>query len=284
MDRERTFDDLTAEQQAQFAALLAEIDRHATSEAIVAAAVALGRDMTDEQRVELGDRAMAGGWAFDRVMAYLGKLRELNEERVNIGKLIYDQLQHPEPTSEDEVPAKAQAIIMAAHNSGVQEVIFNLFCICVQHIRSFLKIVAESVGYTIPPNDLDFLDTYRHLRNHYEHMYNRLPGKVNEAALITKDTSGGSYHAKGGLNIDSAGNILVVEFKGGIATTHAVAVTNAGMERINDIVEETWRNIKPTAIKNVRNYFIADPSNIPPPEFVTQDILLRAGGDRSQES
>jgi hypothetical protein len=282
---------LTKEQRTQLKALLAEIDTMPTPEAIVACREAMGADLDTDEGVKLADQSMAGAWAAERIIPYLLELRELNARRLELGKTIYHHQRHPDPEHESEVVGKAQAEVFASHLSGSQEVIFNLICICVKHIRSFLKIAAESVNYTIDPDDLEFLDTYRHLRNHYEHMYNRLPGKTNELALLVKDISDGTYRVQGGLDVDSAGNILVVELKAGVATTHAVAVTQAGMQRIESIVQETWRNLKRSAVKQVRQHFIADPSNIPSPASLTQGMLFRAGGytppldeDQSQSS
>ncbi len=71
--------------------------------------------------------------------------------------------------------------------------------------------------------------------------------------------------------------ILVVDLlKGGQAITHTVPLTNPGMERIQAIL--TWSNIRPTALANVRDYFIANPADISPSELLKQDILLKAGG------
>jgi hypothetical protein len=50
------------------------------------------------------------------------------------------------------------------------------------------------------------------------------------------------------------------------------------MARIESIVEETWKNLKLYALRQVREHFIADPPNIPPPESVTQGMLVQAGG------
>ncbi len=244
----------------------------------------MGADLNTEEGLKLADRVMAGAWSSQRIIPYLIELRRLNEERLRLGEAIYQQKRHPYPMHESEVVAKARAEVLASHNSGLQEVIYNLFCICIQHIRSFLRIAAEAVDYTIAPGDLEFLDKFRHLRNHYEHMYNRLPGKVNELALLTKEVTGGTYRVRGGLDVDSMGNILVIELEGGAATTHAVEVTHAGMDRIESIVDETWNQLKPFALNQVRQQFIADPSNIPPPESITQGMLLKVGGYSPQEN
>jgi hypothetical protein len=240
---------------------------------------AIGGDPTTEAGQAAVDAAMAGAWAFDRMTSYLVRLRSLNDERMQLGTEIGRLKRHPYPTSEAEVEAAARARVTASILAGKQEVVFNFFSVCIQHIRSLLLVLAESVGYQIPQDDLDFLDRFRFLRNHYEHWYSRLPGKSGEIGLFTKRLANGEYRLRGGLQTDEKDRIVVVEPKKPVPVAHIVDVTNAGLERVERIARETAEGAKARALENVRAYYVANPDKpIPPPESVDQELLIDVGG------
>ncbi len=274
MRSERTIEDLTSAQQEQLTALLAELGTFPTAETLVRCQEALNLDPDMEFDPAQADKAMAGAWAYDRMLLYLDRLRSLNEERMQLGNAIRELKQHPYPTTKAEVPKAAWAKVMAPHLAGRQEVVLNFFCVSVQHIRSLLKVVAEAVGYEIPPADLSYLDEFRHLRNHFEHWYDRLPGKTNEVGLMTKTMTTDEYRVRGGLRSDDKDRIIVIEPKKSGPVTHIVDVTNEGVARIEKIARETSAKVNELAIKHVRAYFIAHPENTPAPEDIRQDSLI----------
>lgn len=186
METQRTFEDLTPEQQEKLRKLIEALSSLRVSERLVSRVEAVGFNAKSEANRARMDATMAGAWAHDRVLIYLERLRSLDEERMELGNQIYQLKQHPYPKTGAEVEAAAYAGVMAPHLAGRQEVVLNFLSVSVQHIRSLLKIVAAAVDYEIPRADLDFLDQFRHLRNHFEHWYDRLPGQANEIGLVTK--------------------------------------------------------------------------------------------------
>jgi len=272
-------DSLKSMQQTQLTALLDELDRFSTSDLIVRCQEAIGLDPTVEADQKRMDVAAAGAWAHDRAVSYLDRLRLLNKERVEVGGEIRQLLQYPYPTAEEEIEEAAWARVLAPHLAGRQEVVLNFFCVSVQHICSLLKIVADAVEYEIPLADLDYLDEFRHLRNHFEHWYNRLPGNTHEAVLITKTVTAGGYHIRGGLEIDAQDRIIVIEPTKSGPVTHVVDVTNDGVARVERIVQETDAKVRELAIEQVRAHFIAHPDqDIPSPDDVRKDLLISAAG------
>lgn len=273
-------DPTTLERQNRLEALIAELSDLPIAETIFRCMEAITPDATtDAGRVQI-DAAIAGAWAFDRMLSYLERLRILNEERMEIGRKIARLQRYPSPPSEVEVAEAAKARFMAPHLAGKQEVVFNFFCASVQHIRSLLIVLAESVDYQIPQDDLDFLDQFRFLRNHYEHWYERLLGKPGESGLFTKTLTSDEYRFRGGLNTDEKNRIIVVEPRKPIPVAHIVDVTNDGVERVEAIVQETVERVRAKAITNVRTHFADNPSKaIPPPESVDQNLLIRVGGE-----
>jgi hypothetical protein len=167
---------------------------------------------------------------------------------------------------------------MAPHIAGMQEITVNFFCVSVQHIRSLLLIVAERIGYDIPQNDLQFLDEFRFLRNHFEHWYSRLPGKIHEKALITKTLDANEYHVQGGLGIDEQDLFIVMEPKKSGPVRHVVDVTDEGVARVERIVETLDEKCKKILLEQVRAHLIANPSHIPNIESLRWDLHFGVGG------
>jgi hypothetical protein len=278
MDEHGTFEDLSPEQQRMLTALLEELSTFPVPEMIFRCAQIVGVDPANQADVERMDAAGAGAWAYDRMLSYLVRLRSLVEEQRQIGKQIREFKQHPDPRNEEEVDVAAWARVMAPRLAGDQEVILNFISVSVQHIRSLLKVVAEAVGYDIPAEDLAFLDEFRHLRNHFEHWHNRLPGKANETTLIKRTETAEGYRIQGGLEGDAQNRIIVIEPTKPGPVTHAVEVTDPGMARVEKIVRETDEKVKALALEGVRTYFIAHPEIIPSPKDIPQDLLFSAGG------
>lgn len=278
MDGEITIAELGAEQRARLIALLDKLGTFPVPETIVRCVEVVGVDPTVEADRLRMDAAMAGAWAHDRLLLYLDRLRSLNEERIQLGDAIRKLQQHPYPTNDAEVEAAAWARVMAPHLAGKQEIVVNFFCVSVQHIRSLLKVIAAAVRYEIPPDDLSFLDEFRFLRNHFEHWYDRLPGKTNETGLVTKTLTADEYRVRGGLQTDEKGRFIVIEPKKTGLVTHVVDVTNEGLARVERIVQATSAKVKELAIERVRAHYLADPRDIPSAESVRDDLLIRVGG------
>jgi len=272
-------DTLTLEKRAQLTALIDELNTFPTYVKIVRCEEAIGLDPTVEADRDRMDTALAGAWALNRLLLYLNRLRSLNEERMQLGVAIRELKRDPFPTTAEEVETAARASVLAPHFAGELEVVVNFFCVSVQHIRSLLKVVAEAIGYEICKDDLDYLDEFRVLRNHFEHWYSRLPGKVGEAGLVTKSVTADGYHVWGGLQSDAKDRAIVIEPKKSGPVTHVVDVTNSGVARIEKIVQETTAQVGKQSVERVRAHFIAHlEKDIPLPESIDQDFLIDVGG------
>jgi hypothetical protein len=297
MAKKDHYGSLTKEQRTKLKALLAAVAELPTENVLRECLRLRGVDARTEEGLAEIDRAMASCWAYERLMPYMMALRYFSGERESIGMQIYDYTQHPYPTHESEVPAKAYANLMAADLAGVQEVTFHFFCISVKHVLSYLTIAAESAGHELSKEDREFLDHYRDLRDYYEHFYNRLPGKPHEGAVVEKTISDEGYRVTGGLKVDSQQQLLLKVAKkdekgkpvrdadGNIVLEEkAFDVTRHGMNRINAIVEENWRQIRKKAVDGLRQHFIANPENIPPPEAVEFFQMTGPGGYKPEET
>jgi hypothetical protein len=66
---------------------------------------------------------------------------------------------------------------------------------------------------------------------------------------------------------DDGGNFILEE--------KAFDVTRRGMDKINEIVERNWRQIRKKAIDGLRQHFIEYPEHIPSPDAV--EFILMTG-------
>lgn len=94
---------------------------------------------------------------------------------------------------------------------------------------------------------------------------------------MTKTLTEDEYRVQGGLQGDDKDRIIVIEPKKSGPVTHVVDVTNEGMARIEKIAQETSIRVKDLSIQQVRMHFIAHPENIPSPEDIPQDLLIKVG-------
>src|SRR5680860_838559 len=108
-------DTLTPEKQAQLTALIDELDTFPLYVRIVRCEEAMGLDPTVEADRDRMDAALAGAWAFDRLLLYLNRLRSLNDERMQFGDAIRELKRHPYPSTAEEVDAAARARVLAPH-------------------------------------------------------------------------------------------------------------------------------------------------------------------------
>lgn len=273
-------DSLGSRRRHQLERLLNGLETRGTPELILACLVAQEVDAgikSDRKRI---DDAMAAAWAFDRATHYMERLRELNEERKSLSAEIADfhsRKKHQYPSD------SIRPTVRAAQEAGQFEVIVNLYCVCVMHIWSLLKNASELLGVEIPTEDLDFLNELRPLRNHFEHWYNRLPGKSHERELVTKVETRDTYAVRAGLRTDERGRYVVFEYKKVDGQeeliTHYVDLRNHSFERIDSIFAEANSRLRAQVLGQVTAYFVMHSDRvIPVSKSIKTDGLFRAGG------
>jgi hypothetical protein len=277
MAERQTFEDLSPDQQARLTALLEKLETFPVSERIVRCEEVIGDSTSEADRIRI-DAAMAAAWAYNRMLLYLERLRMLNDERMEIGNQIRSLPRFPSPKSEKEADLEAHAWVYGSHLAGKQEVVLNFFTVSIQHIHSLLKVVGEAVGLEIDPADEAFFQKFRPLRNHFEHWYSRLPGKTGEIGLVTKTVTAYGYQIKGGLERDGQDRVIVVEPTKPIAIAHIVEANNDGVARVERIVQEANARFLELPIERVREHYINDPTSIPRPESVSDDLLFSVQG------
>jgi len=281
--------ELSDEQEIRLKRLTTELEGLTTPEVILEAlrlqalttiqATATGNDDYSDAAVEQARQTitlgLSGAIAAEKVLSYLTALRDFNLMRQSLGQLIHEHVTRPKPTTEAEAEEYAKSFLIAGKNAGLQEVTIHYFCSCTIHLYHLLKKAAEAAGYEIPEVDLETLNHYRELRNYFEHIHNRLPGSVNDREMVQEFLfSKGEMRWKIGLESDDQNQVVM--------NGKAFDVTTQGLEAIEDAVIRTWEELKPAAIAGVRNFYRVNATNIPDPEKLNHDLLVKLNGDRKE--
>lgn len=269
MDRKRTYDDLTSQQRWALQALKVALARTPITETITEC-IRLrwwGRTLSDEAKADFR-RAYSAGRAAQLLLSYLKYLDDVNDRRLGMGSVIYERLNHPYPTTKEEVEAYVLADLEAMEMAGQQEILLLDFAnTCIQ-IYGLLKKAAEGSKYEIPQSDLDFLNHYRPLRDHSAHIYNRLPGGSNEKEVVTEIDDERGFQIIIGFEIDDQDRVVLENKR--------IEVNDLGLEKVLKIGRRNLRAFSPAAIAGLHSYFVQHPEDIPPPGAVRNTILTRA--------
>ena len=277
MDRQRTFDDLTSQQRWKLQALKAELSTQPIAETISECIRLqwLGREDTEEAR-ENFRRAYSAGRAAQLVLSYLKYLEDVNSRRKQLGVAIHEKLHHPYPTSKEEIEAYVAADLDAMEMAGRQEILLMDFAnTCIQ-ILGLLKKATEGSDYQVPQEDLDYLDHYRPLRDHYAHIYNRLPGGSNAKEVVTEIDDERGFQIIIGFEIDDQDRVVLEEKR--------IEVNDRGAERVLEIGKRNLAALSPSAIAGLHQHFVQHPDDIPPPSAVRRGSLTRAARDEERGS
>lgn len=209
--------------------------------------------------------AFSGGVSAEKVLSYLASLRAVNEWRGTLGREINGLLQDAERLRLTDRLASRELSVMATHLSGRQEVTFHFFAVCVGRIERFLPIAAKAAGYKIPKAQLGLLAPYRLIRDHYEHLEERLPVGTKYDKATAEYEEDGEWRIRIGLPVDSEGRIILKDTP--------VDVTTRGMTSIEALLRRHWDQLKVSALELVSKHFEDDPNDIPSPAEVKQELL-----------
>lgn len=258
--------DLTVEQQGQLAAVLAELNTLPTPELIAEAGrlrCPLPLDDAGRARMRL---ALGGAYATGKVMSYIETLRAVDGQRDAIGRGIY-QLRHVVQAIKDTDPIKAaESTVLAIHLSGRQEVMFHFFAVCAAQIARLLPVATKASGYKLPKADLDILDAYSPLRNYFEHLDARLPGRAHQKEVVTEVQDEYEWRIQMAFVRDNDGRIII--------DGKAIDVTSRGVAAVEEVVQRTWEQLRTNCLEEVHKHFLRHPTTIPHPRAIRQDLLV----------
>ncbi|MCD6031964.1 MAG: hypothetical protein K0S78_4146 [Thermomicrobiales bacterium] len=278
MERQRTYEDLTSKQRWALQALVTELTGHPIAETIVESIRLRGLDVSTDVGKATYRRALGGGRAAQLIFSHILALHDANEKRKAIGRAIHEKMQFPYPAVKEEIPAFVEAELDAMMWAGRQEIVLQEFAnLCIQ-LWMLVQKAAAAAGYTIPPDDLAFLNSFRPLRTYSAHIDTRLPGEVNQDEVVTEIETERGWQVIAGFEIDEQERVII---KG-----QAVEVNDPGFARVDEIIRRTLGALKPSAIAQMHQYFVQHPEDIPPVSTVRRGSLTRAAkpGERGSRA
>lgn len=261
-------DSLTPEQVSRLEALLAELRQLPTPELLIEAGRLRLPMPLDEVGRKRFRQIFAGGVAAQKLLAYIGALEEVDDHRGAIGKRIFDLQQVGNRLIEQESAEAAKYLVEATYLAGRQEVDYHFFAVCVGRIERLLLLVARTAGYKIPLADKELLASYRALRDYYEHLEDRLPSGKRYDEALGEIEQNGEWRIRVSLGIDSQERIII---DGAV-----VDVTPRGVTAVREAVRRSWEQLGPSALALVRKHYEENPSAIPAPEEINQELFVSA--------
>jgi hypothetical protein len=265
-------EELTDEQQSRVAAVMAALDSRPTPNLIDISARLRLPDAPDDATKKRFRAAYAGAIAAEKIQYYLPHLRAANEQRVAIGKRIFELNRRAREVALTDPFGSVEPEIEANGLAGQQEVPLHVYAVCIRVIFKLLPFAARAAGYKMPSRDLDTLKTFEPLRHFYEHLWEQLPGGggdyVDEVVDETDDERG--WRIVWGLPTDGLGNILL----GG----QTIDVSSDSVSAVQDVVERTWAKLRESAQAHAEKYLRANPDRIPHPRQIPSGISSSPGG------
>lgn len=210
------------------------------------------------------------------IFSHILALHDANERRKAIGRAIHEKMQFPYPITKEQIPAFVEAELDAMMWAGRQEIVLQEFAnLCIQ-CWMLLQKAASAADYTIPPDDLAFLNSYRALRTYAAHIDNRLPGEIHQDEVVTEIEDERGWQVIVGFEIDDQDRIII--------NGQAIEVNDRGFEHVDEIIRRTLGALKPSAIAQMHQHFVQHPEDIPPVSAVRRGSLTRAAKPRERES
>jgi hypothetical protein len=216
------------------------------------------------------DRAMAASYATTKVFYYLGALDRVDAERMRLGRTIGESHRRAEALRGRDRARAEELSFKAFTLAGQQEVTWHFIAVCASQIGRLLPVAAGAVGSAVPAEDVAFLDTFRVLRNHFEHLDERLPGREKKGRLVLSAPD--SSRILLGIEVDTQDRIVV--------NNVAVDVTSRGVARVHRIIEEAIAAIRQACLARLREYLSANPDQIPDRASYVSGFRRAIGTDR----
>lgn len=212
-------------------------------------------------------QALAGAHAVEKVTPYIQMLYAIDKERNRIGIEIHRLHEVVEKQITIDPRLAAEAETEAVSLAGLQEVTYHLFSSCVMAIHGLLPLVAKSTGYKLPRAYKEVLESYKPLRDYFEHMEERAPGKKHQSEVVTESLDGEKWRIASGFKFDDEGRMV---FKG-----KTIDLTTRGLEAIESMLDRVSLEIRASCIQQIRDYFLQYPESPPSPEQVPCELLVK---------
>lgn len=259
-------DDLNEDEQLALDLLISHLESFPMAELIVASGDLRRPKVFDEQSRRQVYQSLAGAHAIGKIASYLHMLRKVNKERREIGYRVHMLSERGQQLRETDLRAAEGMGVEAIFLTGLQEVTFHFFVSCVMAIDGLLPLVAKSTGHKISHKDKSVLESYRPLRDYFEHMENRAPGKSYQAEVVTEFQDGNQWRIESAFATDAEDHIVLYG--------QPIDVTTRGLEAVDEVIARNYLAMKVSCLNQVRKHFLNDPSSVPTPDQVPYKPLL----------
>ncbi len=259
-------DDLNEDEQLRLDALISHLESFPMQELIVTSGNLRRPKAFDEQSMKWIYQSLAGAHAIGKIASYMHMLREVNKQRHQIGYQTHMLLERAQQSREADPKSAVTADVEAIFLAGLQEVTFHFFVSCVMAIDGLLPLVAKSTGYKIPPKDKAVLESYKPLRDYFEHMENRAPGRSHQAEVVKEFRNEDMWRIESGFETDEKDRIIL--------NGQPIDVTTRGLEAVDEVIARNYLAMKVSCLNQVRDHFLDDPDSIPTPNQVPYHPLV----------
>lgn len=259
-------DDINGNKQIRLDVLISHLESFPVQELIVASGDLRRPKVFDEETKKWVYQSLAGAHAIGRISSYMHMLREANKKRQLYGQQAHMLLERAQQLRETDPESAITADVEAVFLSGLQEVTFHFFVSCVIAIDGLLPLVAKSTSYKIPPKDKAVLESYKPLRDYFEHMENRAPGKSHQGEVLKESHSEYEWRIVSGFATDEKDRIIL--------NGRPIDVTTRGLTAVEDVIARCYIAMKASCLNQVREHFLNDPDSIPTPDQVPYRPLI----------
>lgn len=259
-------DQMTEEQRNRLEDLIVHLCTFPLPELIVASGDLRCPRPLNEQAKQRVRQSLAGAYAIGKIANYMHMLRGVDAERQRVGHQAHLLRQRVQKLGESNPESAITADVHVSFLSGMQEVTYHFFAICVMAIDGLLPLVARATGYKIPPADKAVLAAYKPLRDYFEHIEDRAPGKSRQAEVVTEHQDEHQWRVVHGFLVDEDDRIILND--------QPVDVTMRGLHVVEEVVARSYLGMKASCLNQVRDHFAHEPSTLPSPDDVPYKPLV----------
>lgn len=218
---------------------------------------------------------LAGAIAVHKIGYYTQALISFDRERLTLGQQAQHRLETARnlfPSSPSEAVTSFDDSIMA---SSYQEITFHFWAICVTRISRLLKMAQKHTGYRLPMEDRDWLESYRPLRDYFEHLEDEVPGKRGRTDVVRESHDDEEWRVTVGFASDEAGRIVL--------NGQTIDVTTEGLNHVLAVVERSFDGFREGILARIREHFTDHPEQTPHPDDVQPVPLVSISLDQVRQ-
>lgn len=247
----------TEEQIRRLNDLITHLDRFPLPELLqTAGSLIIQAPLSDHGKV-VHREYLAGAFAVHKIGFYTQALKSFDRERLSLGQHAHHQMEIAKELLSSDPAAAATAYGESVMLSSYQEVTFHFWSICVTRISRLMKVAARHTGYKLPEEDRDLLESYRPLRDYFEHLEDEVPGKMGRTDIVREVEGENEWRVIVGFESDELGRIVL--------NGKIIDVTTEGLDHVVEVVDRSFDGFRAGILARTRKFFLDHLKQIPSP-------------------